>query len=578
MLQELFVKDFAIIDSLNLKFQEGLNILSGETGAGKSIIVGALGLLMGGRASLELIRSAKDEAVVEAVFDLSNCEDVKDMLDSWGIKINDDQLLIRRIISRTEKNRIVIGERLATIQMLSQIGGRLIDISGQYAQQLLLQVERHIDILDAFGEALNLRIQYQDIYNQFQAKAFELKSILTQEEEMARRRELLCFQNEEIIKASLMPEEEEDLLKEKKILSNARALYEKTNSVYVNLYEDENACLTTLGRFLKELEIAAKIDSDLVQFKENLEAVSINLEDIALSLRNYAEKINMDGGRLDICEARLDEIYRLKRKYGNSIKDILSYQKSIQKELEGIEVSSKKVENLREELIENAKKLWTLAELLSEKREKAAKILKGKVESELATIGMKKACFCTEIKKKKQPILENAESAIEGLNSCGMDSVEFFISTNLGEEPKPLSKIASGGEISRIVLIIKKILAGNYHVPTLLFDEVDAGIGGAIAEAVGLKLKEISRSHQVLCITHLPQIACFGKYHYSVNKKPHNGRTVIRVERLDDRGRMDEIARMLGGKNISEKTRAHAHEMLRNANGKNLTLLNSHMK
>jgi len=566
MLQELFVKDFAIIDSLNLSFMKGLNILSGETGAGKSIIVGALGLLMGGRASTELIRTAKDEAVVEAVFDVSDYADIKDMLLSWGIEIGDNQLIIRRTISKTGKNRIFIGERLATIQMLSQIGGRLIDISGHYSQQLLLQAERHVDILDAFGEVLMIREQYQKLYSTFQEKARELKSILTKEEQRAKRRELLMFQNEEITKSQLASGEEEKLLKEKRIFLNAKSLYEKTYGVYAKIYEDDSSSLTSLKRNLRELEEAAEIDSELKPYKENLETVLISLEDTAFSLRNYAEKIQVDPERLDALEVRLDEIHRLKRKYNGSVEEILTYQKDIQKELEGIEGSSKKTEELRRKLAEYAEKLWILAEQLSEKMEKAGRMLKKEVEEELATIGMKKSCFFTEIKKERKTAFDSPESAIQGLNSCGMDSVEFFISTNLGEEPKPLSRIASGGEISRIVLVLKKILAGNYHVPTLLFDEVDAGIGGAIAEAVGVKLKEISESHQVLCITHLPQIACFGKYHYSVSKTMRNGRNVTCVELLDDKARLNEISRMLGGKNISEKTRVHASEMLRNAN------------
>jgi len=498
---------------------------------------------------------------------VSEYADIKDMLVSWGIETGDGQLIIRRTISKTGKNRIYIGERLATMQMLSQLGGRLIDISGHYSQQLLLQAERHVDILDAFGEVLAMREQYQELYTTFQEKARELKSIITKEEDRAKRRELLVFQDVEITKSRLIPGKEEKLLNEKRVFLNAKSLYEKTYGVYANIYEDESASLNRLKRNLRDIEEAAEIDSELKFFKESLETALISLEDMAFSLRNYAEKIQMDPERLDDIESQLDEIHRLKRKYDGSVEDILTYQEDIQRELEGIEGSSKKTEGLRRELTENAEKLWILAGQLSEKREKAGRRLKKEIEAELAAIGMKKACFSTEIKKGKKPAFDTRESAIQGLNSCGMDSVEFFISTNQGEEPKPLSKIASGGEISRIVLVLKKILAGNYHVPTLLFDEVDAGIGGAVAEAVGMKLNEIAESHQVLCITHLPQIACFGKYHYSVSKKTRNGRTVTFVDLLEDEARLDEISRMLGGKKISEKTRLHAAEMLRNANG-----------
>jgi DNA repair protein RecN (Recombination protein N) len=567
MLQELIVKDFAIIDSLNLSFRGGLNVLSGETGAGKSIIVGALGLLMGGRASAELIRTAKEEAVVEAVFDVTDRRDIKDLLLSWDMETGDDQLLIRRTISKTGKNRIFIGERLATIQMLSQIGGRLIDISGQYSQQLLLQTENHIDILDAFGGLASFREEFQGLYSIYQERAAELRSLLTRQEERARKKELLEFQNEEILKAHLSPQEEEELKREKRVLANAQNLYEKTYGVYAGMYEDENASLTGLKQNLKELESAAEIDSELEPLKESFESVLIILEDTAFSLRDYADRVHMDTGRLESLETRLDEIQRLKRKYEGSVEEILFYQEKIQKDLEAISGSSKRAEQLRDELTEYAEKLWALAGKLSKKRAQAGEKLKKMVEAELATIGMKKACFVCEIRKADRPALEKPESAAGGLNLCGMDRVEFYISTNQGEKPKPLSKIASGGEISRIVLAIKKILAGNYRVPTLLFDEVDAGIGGAVAEAVGVKLKEIAGSHQVLCITHLPQIACFGKYHYSVGKVERDGRTVTCVELLDDDARLDEISRMLGGKSITEKTKTHAREMLGNANG-----------
>lgn len=566
MLLELVVKDFAIIDSLQLQLMNGLNILSGETGAGKSIIVGALGLLMGGRASSELIRTGTNEAVVEASFDITDNPNIKDLLLSWGVETDDDLLIIRRTIARDGKNRIFIGDRLATIRMLSQVGGRLIDISGQYSQQLLLQVERHIDILDAFGDVLGRREQYRKLYNAFYVIAGEMKALVDQEDQRLKRRELVTFQNDEIIKARLIPGEEEDLRKEKIILSNARRLYEKTYGVYTRLYEDDGACLNILKSNLREIEEAAGIDSSLASLKENFESALINLEDSAFSLRSYAEKINFDSERLEALEVRLDEIQSLKRKYGNSIDEILSYQQEIERELEGIEGNSRRIEELRAELNQLADKLWELAEQLSKKRAKAVKILKKEVESELNTIGMQKAEFFTKVAKTDKSSFMGPESVMDGLNANGMDRVEFFISPNQGEDPKPLSRIASGGEISRIVLALKKILAANYRVPTLLFDEVDAGIGGAVAEAVGGKLKEIAISHQVLCITHLPQIACFGSSHYCVVKKTSDGRTVTNVELLDNEGRLEEISRMLGGKKISEKTRAHAAEMLRNAN------------
>lgn len=565
MLRELFVKDFAIIDSLNLTFGEGLNILTGETGTGKSIIVGALGLLMGGRAYAELIRTAKDEAVVEGVFDISGNDEVCGLLAAWDMPCDDGQLLLKRTISRAGRNRIFIGDHLATIQMLAQIGGRLIDISGQYAQQLLLQEEHHLDILDAFGGLLEKRVRYQELYDQVQGQAAELRALIGREQERSRQRELLDFQRAEIDRAGLSAGEEEGLCRERNILSNAQHLYEKAYGAYAEIYEAEQACLGTLSRLARDLGEAADIDASLGPFRETLDHIIISLEDLALSLRQYAERAHMDPERLSIVEARLDELQRLKRKYGQTVDEILALREGIHRELSSIEGDSHKIGTLREELASNAELLWSQATELSAGRRRAARGLKKKVEAELATIGMKKACFQAEITGAPRPVDPDPCDAAAKLNARGMDSAFFCIAPNQGEELRPLSRIASGGEISRIVLAIKRILAEHYRVSTLLFDEVDAGIGGAVAEAVGEKLKEISCTHQVLCITHLPQIACFGTRHYSVSKQVRSGRTVTAVALLDEGGRLEEIARMLGGRSISERTREHAREMLRHA-------------
>ncbi len=458
MLQELYVKDFAIIDSMHLSFNEGLTVLSGETGAGKSIIAGALGLLMGGRASAELIRTARDEAVVEAIFNSKNNPRIKKLLSSWGLGADDDPIILRRTISRGGKNKIFIGNRLATTQMLSQIGGHLIDISGQYSQQLLLQTDHHIDIIDAFGNGLSLRKQYQDIYDGFKEKASELKYLLTCEDEIANKNELLTFQYDEIKKGQFFPEEEDLLLKERKILSNSKNLYEKTYRIYSSIYEDDSAYLMALKKNLRELGEASEIDHSLEPLKERFESFLINLEDTAFSLRDYAEKVNMDQGRLEAVEDRLDEIQLMKKKYGKSIEDILTYQKEIESELKGIAGSSKRIEELRQSLFLSADRLWEVAEQLSEKRMKAAAELKRKVEAELAAIGMEKSSFTAVIRRAEKASFADPEMSIKGLNSCGMDDVEFVISPNQGEDSKPLSRIASGGEMSRIVLAIKKFL------------------------------------------------------------------------------------------------------------------------
>ena len=565
MLQELFVKDFAIIESLHISFGAGLTMITGETGAGKSILVGAVSLLMGGRATADMIRTGCDEAIAEAVFDIAGHADIQAALDGYGLVAQSGQLLIRRIISRTGKNRILIGERLATMQMLSQLSGMLIDISGQYSQQLLLQTEKHIDLLDAYGGLTPLKSLFQEQHGRFQQMAAELKNLTASVQAAARQRELFSFQLDEISRSRLMPEEEERLALERQVVAGAKTLYEKTFGAYTALYENEQSCLGMLKRLLRDLHEAAAIDGSLSGLCGELDSNLLGIEDAALSLRSYAEKLDTDPGRLDQIDARLDELHRLKKKYAKSVAELIDYGQDLRAQLDCLEGGDSRSGELRRELADCADAVWQAAGQLSAGRLKAARTLQKKVETELASIGLKKASFSVVVTPLKRPTGVDPLDACAGLNSAGMDAVEFFIAPNLGEEPKPLSRIASGGEISRIVLALKKIIAANYKVPTLLFDEVDAGIGGAVAESVGRKLVEIAASHQVLCITHLPQIACFGAQHMSVQKQTRNGRTVTGVAPLDAAGRVDEISRMLGGLKLSEATRKHALEMLSGA-------------
>lgn len=565
MLRELVIKDFAIIDSLNLQFKKGLNILSGETGAGKSIIVGAVSLLLGGRASSDLIRSEKEDAVVEAVFEIGNLPEVKKFILSCGIQTDDDQLILRRVISKNGKNKIYIDGQLGNIQMLSRIGGALIDISGQYSQQLLLQTERHISIVDTFGELDSVCSGFTDLYNDFHTDLNTYNSLLQKEKDLKNKRDLYTFQNDELTKAALCPGEEEDLLNEKNILANAKDLYDKTYGFYVQMYANDDSCISEIKNACKKIEEASEIDSALNTHRKNLESIIIDLEESAQELRSYSDKINVDPVKLEQIEERLDVLYRLKSKYGMSIDELIQYQEKIKSDLNRIETYSEDLKVIIADLKKKSDRLWCLSDTISEKRRKSSEKLKKQIEKELESIGMGKTDFHIDIKSSAKVIHENPEDYIKGLTVTGKDEIEFFISPNKGEEKKPLSKIASGGELSRIVLAIKKIMAEKYLIPTLLFDEVDTGIGGAVAESVGTKLNEIARSHQVLCITHLPQIACFGDTHFNVTKNADKNRTVTKVDLLDEDKRIDEISRMLGGKNITDKTVAHAVEMLKNA-------------
>ncbi len=564
MLQELRIRNFAIIQALDVSFDSGLTILSGETGAGKSILVGALGLLLGGRATADMIRTGADEATVEAVFDVAgNADFAADAVRS-GLDVSDDCLILRRIISRSGRNKIYIGDSAATLQQLAHIGGRLLDISGQYSQQLLLHLENHGIILDAFCGNQDLLRDYEAAYDAFQRARQELYELQTGESRCREQQELLQFQYAEIEQARIQPGEDQALEQERTVLQNARGLYERTQGTYQQLYEDEHSCLGSVQRMARDITQAAGLDPQLQTSGDQLQQAAAMLEDVAFELRAYAERVVIDPQKLEDVENRLELLQRLKRKYGGTLESVLQRMQECSDSLAGISSGSARIEELQAGLGRQLDDLWRAAGVLTARRCGAAETLQKKAAAELKSIGMAKAVFICTIATAERHA-GGADAGAEGLSRTGCDSIEFLIVTNQGEAPKPLSKIASGGELSRIVLALKKILAGNYHVPTLLFDEVDAGIGGAVAHAVGVKLKEIARDHQVLCITHLPQIACFGNQHFSVSKSAREGRTLTNVARLEEHERLQEIARMLGGKHITEATTAHARDMLQQA-------------
>lgn len=562
MLRELSIENFAIIDTLRLSLGSGLSVLSGETGAGKSIIVGAVNLLMGARASTDLIRSGSDEALVEGVFDVSACEGAQALLSESGLGGDPEQLIVRRIIARNGRNRIYIGDRAAGLQTLARLGGLLLDVSGQYSQQLLLQPDNHIDILDAFGSIMPARQAFAQRFRSCSEAVARLRDLIARADDSARQKDLLSYQLDELTRADLAPGEDEALEQEKQVLAHARRLYEQTYGAYVTLYESEQSCLGVLTRCGRSLADACSVDGALGELCERYDSVVLQLEDVAQALRDYAEKLDMDPGRLEAVEDRLNVLHRLKKKYGGTLDELLRHRERIAAQLAALEHCGEEKTQRLAVLVREAAALWEQASDLTAQRRRAAGLLKGLVERELSAIGMEQAVFQTSISSGDRPSDDDPLGALAGLTHSGGDRVEFYIAPNRGEDPKPLSRIASGGEISRVVLALKSILASAYRVPTLLFDEVDAGIGGAVAGAVGEKLKSIAGTHQVLCITHLPQIACFADRHFSVSKEDRDGRTVTTVARLDGKGRVEEIARMLSGKSVTGKTRAHAREML----------------
>ena len=565
MLRELKIQNLAIIDNLKVSFTEGLNVISGETGAGKSIIIGAVGLLLGDRASTDLIRSSEDSAVVEALFKIDEEKDdqTRRKLDGMGYHEDNDELVIKRIVSRSGKNRIYINGHLATLSILSSLSESLVNICSQHEHQTILNADNHIDILDEFGDLVTLRLKFSDFYNEYQILNRKLGEMKSAHNKKLDKEEFLKFQLREIEDGGIKVGEDISLQEEKKILSNAKKLGEHADRSYEILYAGESSVLEKLSRVMHDVREIKQIDSKFEISTEGLDSAFFNLEEIAFRLRDYINEITFDPERLEEIDERLEFLGRLKRKHGGTLDSVLNKKEEIKEELEDISFFEEEIEKISDEIVQKKKLLLEMARDLSQKRVKVAERLKTSIESEIHTLQMESAIFDVIFHKPAED-----EDGDPVLNSKGMDNVEFYLSTNIGEELKPLNRIASGGELSRIVLAMKKVLARTGSVSTIIFDEVDTGIGGATAEIVGKKLQEVSKHHQVICITHLPQIVCFGDGHFLVSKRVSGNRTTTEINVLTEQERLDEITRMLGGVNITEKTREHAGEMLKASHNK----------
>lgn len=556
MLTELKIRNFAIIDDLHVSFTGGLNMLSGETGAGKSIIIGAVSLLLGDRASIDLVRSSADAAVVEALFDVRGNEDVRKILEEAGTEGN-EELLLKRVVSREGRNKVYINGSPATLGMLTSLGEVLVNICGQREHQVLLDAENHIDILDTFGGLMPLRDVFADLYAEWQGLTKTLRDLEAKNDEKLQREELLRFQLDEIDKSDLKIGEDGALQDEKRILANAQRLDEYARGAYDTLYAAEGSVVERLGGVVDHIREIRKIDPGFAITDAEIESLFFNLEESAFALRDYLKEITFDPARLEEIEDRLEHLAGIKRKYGATIEDVIRKREEIANELDGIAYLGEEIARIAEELVQREEILLRKAGELSVRRNETAGALKGTIESEIRSLRMADAVF--EVRFQNP----SGELGASSLNPKGVDEVEFYLSTNVGEDLLPLNRIASGGELSRIVLAMKKALAGTGAVGTVVFDEVDSGIGGAVAEVVGKKLKDVSRHHQVICITHLPQIACFGDTHFLVSKRVEGERTTAAVDLLSEEDRLDEIARMLSGIEVTEKTREHASEMLR---------------
>lgn len=560
MLAELCIQNFAIIDTLKISFHPGLNVLSGETGAGKSIIVGALSLLLGDRASSEMIRTSAEEAVVEAVFQVADNGDLEERMAGMGMDAA-DELVIRRSVSRGGKNRIHVNGHPVNLSMLAALGECLVDICSQHEHQVLLNPERHLDLLDAYAGLAQEREAFGLLYDGHQAVLARLREIEGIRKRRQEREEWLRFSIREIREAAPLPGEEDALRNERQVLGNVRKLQELAGRAHESLHGRDDAVLDSLRGIMADVREIRRIDGTFGLSGTDLEGLYYGLEDAAATLRMYRDGLSVNPGRLEAVEERLELLRRLKRKYDGDETVVLARAEEMERELEGIsrieedaEQQTREEERLRGAVEEQAR-------ALSERRRRAAPGLRDCLEEEIRSLRMDPARFEILFRGPENP----KERTI---GQRGMDDIEFLLSTNVGEEPKPLHRIASGGELSRIILAMKKVLVRGGSVGTIVFDEVDSGIGGATAEVVGERIRDVSGAHQVVCITHLPQIACFAQRHFRVSKALAEERTASRVEVLSEEERLEEVARMLGGVRITEKTRAHAREMLSRAAGK----------
>ncbi|MGD8388593.1 MAG: DNA repair protein RecN [Desulfobacteraceae bacterium] len=571
MLTHLSIRNFAIIRELETRFRPGLNILSGETGAGKSILVNAVNLILGGRASSDLIRTGTEEARVEAQFHLPDPSPISETLSELGIPFDGD-VLISRTLSREGRNAVRINGVLATLQMLSQVTPRIISVSGQHEHQQLLRPEQHLLLLDAFAGLDADRLDLGERFSDYRALRSRLDRIEKEIREQEEKRELARFHLQEIQSARVEPGEDGRLEEERTRLRHAGELRETVGEAYQTVYEKEGAVLSEVARLERRLERAAELDARLGPVREALFSVRAELEDAALQLREIRNAIPMDPQRLERVEERLQLLKRLKRKHGPELEDVIRTGERLAGDMDDLEGKRQKRDTLRAECGVIEQELIARAASLSEKRKAAGTRLARAVEKELGLLAMEGTRLQVHFQEGVPEEGVGREEVMGRLGPEGFDRVEFLLSPNVGEDLRSLSRIASGGELSRILLALKTILTGNASVETVVFDEVDAGIGGATAEVVGEKIEALALQRQVLCITHLPQIASKGGTHFLVQKDVREERTEAEITELDPSARVEEIARLLGGKGLSEKAVAHAREMLERGKGATVSL------
>ncbi len=564
MLTRLFIRDFALIEEVEIEFGTGLNIITGETGAGKSILLGALYSILGGQASADLVRDGAEKCVVEGLLEFAGDSRVLDHLHQLEVECEDGQLFLRREILKNGRSRAYVNGNGCPVKTLRQIGELLVDLHGQHEHQALLAPHLHIRYLDAFGKHEKLTKNTAQLWRAYRSSARALNELRREREELIAGEELRTFQLGEIRELAPQPGEEVSLQAELQILDNAHSLVQMGEELHELLYQREGSIYEQLGQVRRLLDRILEIDLSLGQRASDLEQITYSVEDLASALRDYGRNLDTDPTRAEAVRERLDALRALKRKYGNTLEAVLVYRDQLEQSENHSSTLDAQIAESGRQRDENLAQFAHSCTELATAREKAARALEKAVGKSLGQLGMEHGVFRVHLERQQADdgVVEYAGLRLQA-GEQGLETISFHISTNAGQEPRPLARVASGGEVSRIMLAIKEAIAERDLVPVLVFDEIDAGISGRIAAAVGRKLQGLSTSHQTIAITHLPQIASLAEHHFSVRKESAGKRTTTRVTRLDETGRTEEIAHLIAGETVSDTAREHARDMLK---------------
>ncbi|KYG66045.1 DNA repair protein RecN [Bdellovibrio bacteriovorus] len=565
MLLELKVSNFAIIDNLHITFKEGLNILSGETGAGKSVLLKSLSLLMGGKGSSDAIRTGASQATIEGSFDISKRPDIQGHLKDMGIDADEDTLIVRRVLSAGDKSKVYLNGSLSTLNSLRDVvaplvelaghSAPLIEMTGQHENRNLMSKAYHLDLLDQYAGTWDKRLLFTEKYNRYHAIFEEVTKLENDAKQKAQRLDFLVYQRDEIARLDLSQGEDLELEVEVKKLKNSSRIGSFVDQAEMALYTDDDSAISRLNAILKKGTELAHVDPQIANKLENLEQAKALIDETVYELRQYASKIDADPQRLEEVEQRLSDIRKLQKKYGSGVDDILTALLNMEIEISNLQNSETKIEALKKEAAQLRKELEALGADIHKRRQKGADLLADSVNAELLELNMKGVTFHVQVEK------------LADLSSTGISDVEFLSQTSAKDAKRPLAKFASGGELSRILLSLKRVVGSHSQPRTYLFDEVDTGVSGETAEKVGRKLKTIASGQQVICVTHLPQVAAFGHSHFFIQKAPQKDFVAMMVSELKTKDRVQEIARLISGEKISKTSLAHAQQLLTEAQG-----------